>query len=120
MIWEKYKLWITLVVVNVVCVFGVVTINKYIDNQISIRVQKIEEAFEKQKAEIQINLTKEKNDLENNLKTKIIILETEYTKCKLAAEENTKKQEYKKMSKEDPKRFRKELEQTLGVKGKKQ
>ncbi len=116
---ESFKSWITLVVVIAVCVFGVVTISKYIDNKVIKLTQTLQENNEKEKAEIETKLEHEKNELEKKLKLQIIDIEAQLNMCKNELQEKQKKQEFKEMSKKNPKQFRKQVETILGVKGKK-
>lgn len=116
--WEKYKSWSALVVAVVVCVFGVATIKKYISNQISINTQALQENFEKQKYEIKVKYDTEKSELEQKLKQDIINIQKDLETCKLEAETKAKKQEYRELSKNNPGKFKKEVDKVLGVKGK--
>ena len=59
-----------------------------------------------------------KIELEKNLKQIIVSKETELEKCNIKFEEMQNKDKFKKMSKNDPKQFKKEIENIIGAKGK--
>lgn len=87
--------------------------------EVAKKTHKMQTEYEQKIANIKIELQNEKIQLEKDLKLKIVDIDTEKEKCKLELETQNKKNELKKLSRKDPKEFKKVVNKSLGVKEKK-
>lgn len=115
---QEYKKWLILAVVSVVCVFGVVIINNHINNEISTRTQKIEEAFIKQLADTKLKCEADSINQEKQYKQQIVELQNEIEKTKILLEKIQKQKTITESIKKDVKSFVKKFDLMLGTKGK--
>ena len=115
---DNKKYWIgTFILIGIIVLCF--TASKYINGEISEKLLQERESYAKQLADKTLELENNRIEQEKILKEKIISLETEKQKCFIQLDEINKKKDLKELSKKDPKRFRKTVEETLGVKGKK-
>jgi len=94
-------------------------VNTYIKNQIDKKVATEREHFQQQLADRTIELENKRIAEEAKLKTSLLHMQKQRDECNVQIQEDRKKEELKKLSKKDPKKFKKIVDETLGVKGKK-
>lgn len=98
---------------------GVFLTQTYIKNQVSTRVQVIQEICEKEKADIKLDLEQKRIEERTRLEKEIVELKTQLEKAKILLDKIDQQKTYTVMVKKDVKKFMIEFDSLFGVEGKK-
>ncbi len=97
----------------------ILSIQKYINHQISVGVQLSQEICEKQKADIQIKLEQKRLEEKTKLEKDIVELRIQLEKAKILLDKIQQQKTYSTMIKKDVKKFMAEFDSIFSVEGKK-
>lgn len=100
------------------CVFVILSIQKYINNQVIIRTQNIIELYAKEEAEYKLEYSNKLLDMEEKYKKELVEIREQLEKAKILIEKMKKEKKYTSMIKNDVNSFMKEVDKILGIKGK--
>lgn len=98
---------------------GVFLTQTYIKNQVSTRVQVIQEVCEKEKADIKLDLEQKRIEEKTRLEKEIVELKTQLEKAKILLDKIEQQKTYSTMIKKDVKKFMTEFDIMFDVEGKK-
>ena len=115
---DKIKDWVFFISILLVAIIAYITANTAIKNAVAKQTQEIQEKYVREKAEDLLKCEEKFLANENELKKQIIELQTELEKTKLLLEKAEKEKNYKELAKKDSKTFMKEVDKSLGVRGK--
>jgi ABC-type bacteriocin/lantibiotic exporter with double-glycine peptidase domain len=118
MITINWKLFLKASGVFLLCVILITSVQKYINNQTSKKMQEVYERNAKTVAEIQLKCETEKLDQETELKKRIVDLEIELEKSKILIDKIQKQTKVTEQIKKDVRAFIKEFDALVGTKGK--
>lgn len=98
---------------------GVFLTQTYIKNEVSARVQVIQEVCEKEKADIQLDLEQKRLEEKIKLEKEIVELKSQLEKAKILLDKIEQQKTYSTLIKKDVKKFMTEFDNMFGVQGKK-
>jgi len=99
-------------------ILTIVSVKTYINNQVSLQTQFMQELCEKQKADIQLELEQKRLEEITKLEKEIVEYKTQLEKAKILIEKMETQKSYSELVKKDVKKFMKEFDELFGVKGK--
>lgn len=110
--------WITLAAVVVAFVFGVLLVQKIINDNIVKKTQEMQESKVREIAEYRLQCENEKNNIEINYKKQILDLKLQLEKSKILLEKVENEKKYSALIKQDIKKFMNEIDVLFNIKGK--
>ena len=97
----------------------IVSIQVYINNQVSTRTQFMQELCEADKASIALNYEQKLSEEKTKLQKEIIEYKVQLEKAKILIEKMQSQKTYSDLVKKDVKKFMSEFDSLFGIKGKK-
>lgn len=98
-------------------VLGILSVKTFIDNKVAQTTQNLQEICEKQKADIKIDLEREKINKESEYQKEILLLREQLEKAKLVLKKIEDQKKYSNLIKKDVGQFIKEVDTIFGIKG---